>query len=52
MRFELAQVLNGNGRHGARQLTLATDVQAPEWAESINVQVQVAKLSHKQRLSL
>jgi hypothetical protein len=39
MRFNLAQVLHGNGRHSARQLTLATDVQAPEWAEAIHVQV-------------
>jgi hypothetical protein len=35
---DLAQVLHGNGRHGARQLPLATDVQAPEGAEaSLNV---------------
>ena len=35
MRFDLAQVLHGDGRHGARQLTLAADVQAPERAEAI-----------------
>jgi hypothetical protein len=31
-------VLHGNGRHFARQLTFATDLQASERAESVNVQ--------------
>jgi hypothetical protein len=52
VRFDLEQVLHSDGRHGPRQITLAKGVQAPEWAESINVQVQLTKLSHKQLLSL
>ena len=39
VRFDLEQVLHGNGRYAARQLALATDLQAPERAEAIHVQV-------------
>jgi hypothetical protein len=46
VRFDLVQVLHGNGRYGARQLTLATDVQAPEGAESIYVQVLERHVHH------
>ncbi len=46
VRFHFAQVLHGDGRHGARQLTLATDVQALGRAEAIHVQVLERHVHH------
>ena len=46
MRFDLAQVLHGDGRYVARQLTLATALQAPERAEWVNVQVLERHVHH------
>jgi hypothetical protein len=46
VRFDFVQVLQGNGRHVALQLTLATDVQAPERAESFHVLVLERHVNH------
>ena len=46
VRFDLAQVIHSDGRHGARQLTFATNVQAPERAKAINVQVLERHVHH------
>lgn len=45
MRFDFAQLLHGDGRHGARQL-FAMDVQAPERANAINLQVLERNVHH------
>ncbi len=46
MRFDLAQVLLDNGLNGARQLTLSMNLQAPERAKAIHVQVLERHVHH------